>query len=132
MVHTNSRSAFAEISFIACIFLTIRKCKEATIGAKMLCAVPATPSTVTSTSEDPAWTPSHWRNIENSESSDENESHPDAVLDAYNDSIAKIVSLSDARVESLKSRLHSNWESVSENEKAIWEKHFDEACRAVC
>ena len=70
--------------------------------------------------------------MENTESSDETESHPDVVLNAYNDSMAKIASLSDARVESLESRLQSDWASASENEKARWEKHVDEACRAVC
>ncbi len=46
--------------------------------------------------------------------------------------MAKIASLSDARVESLESRLQSDWASASENEKARWEKHVDEACRTVC
>ena len=95
-------------------------------------AVPATPLAVTSTSGDPAWTPGNWRTVENSESSDEAESHPDAVLNVYNDSMAKITSLSDARVVSLESRLQSDWTSASENEKSRWEKHVDEACRAVC
>ena len=43
-----------------------------------------------------------------------------------------IASLSNARVESLKSRLKSDWASASENEKVKLEKHVDEACRAVC
>ncbi len=103
-----------------------------TIGTITSYAVPVTPSAVKSTSDDPAWTPGNWRTVENSESSDETESHPDAVLNAYNDSMAKIASLSDARVESLESRLQSDWASASENEKARWEKHVDEACRAVC
>ncbi len=101
------------------------------IGTITSYAVPITPSAVTSTSDDPAWTPGNWRTVENSKSSDETESRPDAVLNAYNDSMAKIASLSDARVESRESRLQSDWASASENEKARWEKHVDEACREV-
>lgn len=88
-----------------------------TVEAITSYAVPATPSAVTSTSEDPAWTPGTWRTVEDSESSDETEPHPDVVLNAYNDAMAKIASLSDARVESLESRLLSDWASASENER---------------
>ena len=102
-----------------------------TIGAIKTYTIPATPSAVTTTSEDPDWTPGDWRTVDHSESSDEAESRPDAVLNTYNDSIAKIA-LSDARVEPLESKLESDWASASENEKARWEMHVDEACRAVC
>ena len=103
-----------------------------TIGAITSYTIPATPSAVTTTSEDPDWTPGDWRTVDHSENSDEAESRPDAVLNTYNDSIAKIAALSDARVEPLESKLESDWASASENEKARWEMHVDEACKAVC
>ena len=98
-----------------------------TIDAKASYTVLATPSAATTTSEDPTWTPGNWRTEENSDSSDETEPRPDSVLNAYNDSMTTIASLSNARVESLKSRLTSDWASASENEKVKLEKHVDEA-----
>ena len=80
-----------------------------TIGAITSYAVPATPSAVTTTSEDPDWTPGNWCTVDHSESSDEAESRPDAVLNTYNDLITNIASLSDARVEPVESKLESDW-----------------------
>ena len=91
---------------------------------------PDTPAPAIS-STDPPWTPGQWREEESDSSADESAA-PD-TLKVYNDAISQIASLSGMKtVGQLTFRLLSDWESATENEKALCEEKVDEACQAAC
>ena len=106
-----------------------RKAKQDAYSA-MKTWSPDTPAPAIS-STDPTWTPGQWREEESDSSADESAT-PD-TLKVYNDAISQIASLSDMKtVGQLTFRLVSDWESATENEKALCEEKVDEACQAVC